>query len=167
MIENDKDAILENLRGVITIRNFLDSKTIIERIFWVSLVIVGTLWAGWFVYYLSKEYAANQSITVKINAKLADVGNPAITVCTEGVAKYAIAERLGNYLDSTEDLPKPLKSLRATLLKCAFREEATLNAIKAQKHIQLPCGTNELDYDFVDETCEVSHVTTLDVDSLL
>ena len=44
---------------------------------------------------------------------------PAITICPKVSTKYAIAERLGNYIDPN-NLPKKVSLLKKELLKCYF-----------------------------------------------
>ena len=48
-----------------------------------------------------------------------DLKYPAVTICPKISTKYAIAERLGNYIDPLK-LPKELLSLRLDFLTCAL-----------------------------------------------
>ena len=50
---------------------------------------------------------------------LSELKYPAMTVCSKDSVKYALAERLGNYLDPEKYLPEEFISLRAEFMKCA------------------------------------------------
>ena len=53
------------------------------------------------------------------NIETTDLKYPAATICPKISTKYAIAERLGNYIDPL-NLPEELLSLRHDFLTCAF-----------------------------------------------
>ena len=53
------------------------------------------------------------------NIETTDLKYPAVTICPKISTKYAIAERLGNYIDPL-NLPEELLSLRHDFLTCAF-----------------------------------------------
>ena len=53
------------------------------------------------------------------NIETTDLKYPAVTICPKISTKYAIAERLGNYIDPLNS-PEELLSLRHDFLTCAF-----------------------------------------------
>ena len=62
----------------------------------------------------------NSSLVTKGHIKLSDINYPAITMCSKGSTKYALAERLGNYFDPKYELPDELLFLRSEFLMCAI-----------------------------------------------
>ena len=61
--------------------------------------------------------------SLKGEVHLSELKYPAITVCSKDSVKYALAERLGNYLDPEQELPEELISLRNEFMKCAVGME--------------------------------------------
>ena len=61
--------------------------------------------------------------SLKGEVHLSELKYPAITVCSKDSVKYALAERLGNYLDPEQDLPEEFISLRNEFMKCAVGME--------------------------------------------
>ena len=72
--------------------------------------------------------------SLKGEVHLSELKYPAITVCSKDSFKYALAERLGNYLDPEQDLPEKLISLRNEFMKCAIgMEYEHIDAEKQEK----------------------------------
>ena len=55
---------------------------------------------------------------IKGDSETTDLKYPAVTICPKISTKYAIAERLGNYIDPW-NLPKGLLELQQELFLCA------------------------------------------------
>ena len=55
---------------------------------------------------------------IKGDSETSDLKYPAVTICPKISTKYAIAERLGNYIDPG-NLPKGLLALQQELFLCA------------------------------------------------
>ena len=53
------------------------------------------------------------------NADLSQINYPAITLCSQASSKYAIAERLSNFMDPGKDLPLAFRTIRNEFLICA------------------------------------------------
>ena len=157
-----ENIIIENIKCVTTINNTLEANNIVERILWLSLTLSGTFWMIWVVHLAFKEYTENPSFTVKTSSDLSEVDHPAITYCTEGSTKNAIAERIGNYLNANETLPKSLAALRSTLLKCVLREGQTISSLESQyRYFDGTPSTvkfcqQESNFDPFNKACEVS-----------
>ena len=60
------------------------------------------------------------SILIQGDTETKELKYPAVTICPKISTKYAIAERLGNYIDPLK-LPEELLSLRHDFLKCAIQ----------------------------------------------
>ena len=53
------------------------------------------------------------------NADLSQINYPAITICSQSSSKYAIAERLSNFMDPSKELPPAFRTIRNEFLICA------------------------------------------------
>ena len=83
---------------------------------------------------LLKFFKNSQCFTIKGEIDLSELKYPAMTVCSKNSVKYALAERLGNYLDPDQDLPEEFISMRNEFLKCAAgMEYEDINAKDQQK----------------------------------
>ena len=58
------------------------------------------------------------SILIQGDSDSTEIKSPAVTICPKVSTKYAIAERLGNYIDPMY-LPEELLALRRAFFKCA------------------------------------------------
>ena len=118
MTKKYKGEIVEELRGATTIDFICKSENVVEKVLWITIATIGTIWAFYFIGLQIISWSQNPLIITKHNMEVDELLNPAITVCSKGSTKYAIAERLGNYLDPESDLPKVLKALKEQLLLC-------------------------------------------------
>ena len=57
-------------------------------------------------------FDVNTSFVNKIDVQLSDLHYPAMTICSQGTTKYAIAERLGNYLDGNSNFLEKFPRLK-------------------------------------------------------
>ena len=76
----------------------------VEKIFWAVLALFGMVW---FVYCMTNQFIdwnTNKTVISKGSTKLSEIDHPALSVCSKNVAKYGIAERLGNYIDHEKSL---------------------------------------------------------------
>ena len=107
------EKVWKELRNITTIDLAFQAKNILEKTLWAIIGIIGTVWVFYFVGIQFKLWEQHPSLVTKIDYELADVSYPAITVCSKGSTKYAIAERLGNYIDSSKGRVKdfPVKLL--------------------------------------------------------
>ena len=54
----------------------------------------------WIIYFIKYNIEDDNPLVERgLNIDLSDVDYPAITICSEQTTKYALAERLANYLD--------------------------------------------------------------------
>ena len=96
--------IFDELRNITTVDLVYNARCFFEKLLWATIGIIGTIWA--FVFFESQFKLWNESpwLTTRAHVHLSEVKYPAITFCSDGATKYAIAERLGNYID-------PLKTM--------------------------------------------------------
>ena len=109
----------DELKNIRTVELTLATKNFLERIFWVLLGIAGIAWAFYFLPSNFEIWRKNPTIITKANVDISQIKHPAITVTVPGSTKYAIAERLGNYV-KPENMPSELKELRSLMFSCAI-----------------------------------------------
>ena len=108
----------DELKNIRTIELAYQKNLFLERIFWAVLGILGVAWAFYFVPSNLEVWKNNPSIVSKGNVDLSEIDYPAITIAPSGITKFAIAERLTNYL-KPEKIPDELKQIKSLLFKCA------------------------------------------------
>ena len=72
------------------------------------------------IFFSSKaiSWGESPSVLIQGNSDSTELKYPAVTICPKVSTKYAIAERLGNYIDPM-NLPKELLALRHDFFMCA------------------------------------------------
>ena len=106
--------LVSELKNVRTIDLASVSRTVLEKFFWM---IIGILGIGWAIYFLPNQFELwpnNPSIISLKDVPLSEIPYPSISILPQGITKYAIAERLGNYVLS-DRLPEKFKRLREIL----------------------------------------------------
>ena len=91
--------IFDELRNITTVDLVYNARCFFEKLLWATIGIIGTIWA--FVFFESQFKLWNESpwLTTRAHVHLSQLQYPAITFCSDGSTKYAIAERLGNYIN--------------------------------------------------------------------
>ena len=75
----------------------------------------------WIIYFIKYNIEDDNPLVERgLNIDLSDVDYPAITICSEQTTKYALAERLANYLDPQKSLPDLLIKLKKKFLDAAL-----------------------------------------------
>ena len=92
---------------------------VVEKILWGIFGLCGIAWAFYFLPWNFQIWMENPSYLTKADIELAEIDYPAITIATPGSTKYAIAERLGNYIKPNK-LPKTIRQIRSLLLECSI-----------------------------------------------
>ena len=108
-----KEVFVE-LRNIKTIDLAYKAANVLEKILWVLMGMIGATWA---VYFIT-SWDDDASVLTQGDSNTLELKYPAVTICPKVSTKYAIAERLGNYIDPM-NLPKELLSLRQDFLLCA------------------------------------------------
>ena len=105
--------------GIKTIDLASKSVTSLEKLLWYVVCMSGMIWAAWFVPTQFQIWMNNPTTIMKKEMTLDEVDYPAVSILTPGIPKYAIAERLGNYI-STEKMPTEIINIRNLYAKCAM-----------------------------------------------
>ena len=128
----------KELRNITTIDLAFQAKNILEKILWAIIGIIGTVWVFYFIGVQFKFWAQHPYLVTKGDFKLADITYPAITICSKGSTKYGIAERLGNYIDSSKVRVKDFP-VNLLLLYAASTKEITDDGFDYSKDYKAPC----------------------------
>ena len=96
--------IFDELRNITTVDLAFKAGCILEKLLWVTIGIIGTIWASVFISSQFELWNESPWLTTRAHVHLSEVKYPAITFCSDGATKYAVAERLGNYIDPGRSL---------------------------------------------------------------
>ena len=111
---------LTEIKDIKTIGLACRAPSILEKFFWILL---GSGGFGWSVYFISQQFfiwSENPLIIQKSDVELNEINYPAVTICPQYSTRYAIAERLGNYIDP-KHMPKDLLSLFERMKMCPIK----------------------------------------------
>ena len=108
--KNNSKILVDELRGITTIDLVFKATNLLEKICWLIILLIGTIWACYFITLQFKLFQESPYIVSKADTN-ADLYYPAMTVCSGGSTKYAIAERMGNYIKSKSEVLKSYPSL--------------------------------------------------------
>ena len=108
-LKNSCQELFSELRNIATIDLAYNAVTIFEKALWGLIGVLGSMWAIHFISMQLREHHA--SILLQGDIKATELKYPAITICPKITTKYAIAEWLGNFIDSM-NMPEELLSLR-------------------------------------------------------
>ena len=146
--------LIDQFREIASINYACQATNILEKILWAAIFLIGMLYA---IYFTAQMFDGNSSIMSRIDVKLSDLNYPAMTICPLGTTKYAIAERLGNYLDENSDFLEKFPSLKGitsciiplTSTDCrvnflGYRSyyEECLKPRKKHSHVPVGCKVN-------------------------
>ena len=134
--------IFDELRNITTVDLVYNARCFFEKLFWATIGIIGTIWA--FVFFESQFKLWNESpwLTTRAHVHLSEVQYPAITFCSDGATKYAIAETLGNYIDplKTMNLSQDLNYLKMSILQKILPViKFTLSMTAGKKEYETAC----------------------------
>ena len=106
--------ITNELKHIQTVGSVFRAENLLEKLFWALIGILGIAWAFHFLPNQYSLWTNNPAIISLKNVPLSDLNYPSLTLFPNGITKYAIAERLGNYLNPN-DLPLEWQELRKML----------------------------------------------------
>ena len=100
MVNSNLCNLLEGLKnGIGTLDLACKARNFVEKFIWVAIGVLGTVWAFYFIGKEILNWSTNPTIITQGNVELSDIEYPSITICPPGSTKFAMAERLGNYVD--------------------------------------------------------------------
>lgn len=115
-------ALKDELRSISSLNFIAKSSNFIEKIFWATIAICGTL----FIYDAMKSqlesWNSNPILKTQETLELKDLPIPDITLCHKAMLKYGPAERLINFIEPEKDVPKEVLAIRNEFLKVQFEK---------------------------------------------
>ena len=102
-LRNRYQPLADELKNIGSIDLTCKATNFLEKFLWISFGLVGIAWFVFFMIGVIED--ENHLTSIREDIKLKDVNYPAITICSDSSTKYALAERLGNYIDPNLDLP--------------------------------------------------------------
>ena len=115
-------ALKDELRSISSLNFIANSSNIIEKIFWATIAICGTL----FIYDAMKSqlesWNSNPILKTQETLELKDLPIPDITLCHKAMLKYGPAERLINFIEPEKDVPREVLVIRNEFLKVQFEK---------------------------------------------
>ena len=95
-------VLVDELRGITTIDLAFKAASILEKIWWVTILLIGTIWACYFIEIQFELWDEQPSIVTKAdNFDLSDLNFPAISICSK-------VEALSVYFLNCAFLLKPI-----------------------------------------------------------
>ena len=87
------------IKSFTTISFVINATSLLEKCFWLLIVISGTLWIGDVVLTQIDFWRENPTLITKGSKELYKLNTPTVTFCPNVMSEYTLAERLGNYMD--------------------------------------------------------------------
>ena len=117
--QNKGRKFVDELKSIKSIDLTWKAVNVLEKLLWGIIGILGVVFAVYFTALQLKSWEEGVSIITKGNFDLSNIKYPGITICPQVSTKYAIAERLGNFLDPN-NLPEQLKLLLEKIQNCVY-----------------------------------------------
>ena len=109
--------IKEEFHGFTSVRLIHATQNVLEKIFWISIAIVGTIWIGDLFINQVNYWNENPVLVTKGTKALSEITAPAVTFCHKGVLKYSLVENLVNILDINKTIPSEIFQIRNEAIK--------------------------------------------------
>ena len=155
LLPNRYHLLADELRNIGSIDLTCKATNFLEKFLWISFGLVGIAWFVFFMIGVIED--ENHLTSIREDIKLKDVNYPAITICSDSTTKYALAERLGNYINPNLDLPDKLNSL---IKKFIDNIDNTTGSSKYFKNYNMECQGYS-GKSVSSSACEVNYVSIL------
>ena len=119
-----KENILEELKNFTTLNLIANTSSILEKIFWASIAILGTLFIYNVVFVQLQNWEDNPTLITTEMKRLSNMPLPSVTFCHKGLEKYGVVEQLANYIDPEKQVPKEVVAIRNEFLKLQIRKRS-------------------------------------------
>ena len=91
---------------ILSIKLAFEASAIIEKIIWISFAILGSSYFGHLLISQIVSWDEHSVMVFKGYESNSNIDYPAVTFCTRTNSKYAVMERIGNFLDLDSDFMK-------------------------------------------------------------
>ena len=106
--------ISDEIESIGSIELAVKATSVLEKFLWMAFFVFGIGWLGYFLREMIED--ENPKTSIRMPLEINDLDYPAMTFCSEMSTKYAIAEKLGNMIDTSKELPVTLQKLRSNIL---------------------------------------------------
>ena len=113
----DLSPLKQEINEILSIRLVNSTRYLLEKLFWLSIAIVGSVYIVHIVQNQLKFWNENAVLITQGTRKLSELKKPAITFCHQGAQKYAFIERFVNYIDVYKTIPKEIYEIRNQAIK--------------------------------------------------
>ena len=113
----DISLLIDQMKAILSIKLISSSKSVLEKLFWISIAFGGTIYITYIVTNQISYWGENPVLKTTDIISLSRLELPAITFCHKGIQKFALAERLGNYIDCNKNIPKEIFELRSHAIR--------------------------------------------------
>ena len=153
-MKNGYHQLEDELKNIGSIDLTCKATNVLEKILWISFGLVGIGWFAFFMIGVIEDI--NPLTSIREDIKLKDVNYPAITICSDSTAKYALAERLGNYIDPNIVLPDKLKLWMTNFIN----DTINIYIDKSTKNYFMDCKGHPSKHPrkYCSSACEVNYV---------
>ena len=79
-------SLVEEIRGITTIDLAFKANNVLEKILWIIILLLGTVWASYFITVQFRQWVEHPSIITKEEfVMLSDIDFPVMTICSKVV----------------------------------------------------------------------------------
>ena len=122
-----RDQLTNQLGDFTSIRFVAKTANVIEKLLWISIAIVGTVYIGYTMFSQIQYWNEFPVLQTKGTLDLSNMTFPAITFCPKTVPQFGIVEGLGNYLDLNKFVPPEAIMIRNEAVKIYWRNRRQLD----------------------------------------
>ena len=116
-----KDRLRNQLNNFTSINFVAKATNAIEKLLWISIAIIGTIWIGYTMYTQIKNWNEFPVLQTKGTLDLSNMTFPAVTFCPKTMLEFGVVEGLGNYLDLDKSVPSEAISIRNEAIKIYWK----------------------------------------------
>ena len=113
----DISLLIDQMKAILSIKLISSSKSVLEKLFWISIAFGGTIYITYIVTNQISYWGENPVLKTTDIISLSRLELPAITFCHKGIQKFALAERLGNYIDCNKTIPTEIFEIRTLAMR--------------------------------------------------
>ena len=113
----DITPLKEQLKAISTIELISSTKNVLEKFLWFFIALGGTIYISKVFINQLNYWVENPILVTKGSMPLTDAHLPAVTFCHKGMQKYALVERLVNFIDPGKNVPKEIVEIRNEAIK--------------------------------------------------
>ena len=107
----------DQFKAILSVKLITQAKNVFEQVFWSFIVLLATIYISYIMIASLNYWNENPRLVTKGSKPLSEMKQPAVTFCHKGLQKYAVVERLANYIDPAKEIPEQVYRIRNEGLK--------------------------------------------------